>query len=47
MKIVWNVGEDDEQAADLGGAVLGDPHLEAGLVPVGRYSVRDHIRKYL
>ena len=30
MKIVWNVREGDEQAADLGGATVGDPHLKAG-----------------
>ena len=41
MKILWNIGESDEQAVDSGGAVPGDPHLEAGQVPVGWYLVED------
>ena len=47
MKILWNVGEGDEQAADSGGAVPGDPHPEAVQVPVDWYTIKDHIRKYL
>ena len=43
MKIVWNVGEGDEQAIDSGGAIPGDPHPEVGQVLVGWYSVGDHI----
>ena len=47
MKIVWNVGEGDEPAANSGGAIPGDPHSEVGQVPVSWYLVEDHIPKYL
>ena len=47
VKIVWNVGEDDEQAAYSRGAVPGDLYSKVGQVPVGWYSIQDHIRKYL
>ena len=47
MKIIWNRREGDEQAANSRGIVPRDPQPEAGQVPVGWYSVENHICKYL
>ena len=47
MKIIWNIGEGDKQAANSGGIDPRNPHSEAGQVPVGWYSLGDHICKYL
>ena len=47
MKIIWNVGKDNEQAAYSRRAIPGGLHPEVGQVPMGWYLVGDHIRKYL